>query len=362
MNEIKQTTELETHWPEDGLESVPACPVCGDTRREVMYEGLTDKVFFCAPGQWTLHRCLGCGSAYLDPRPTPDTIGLAYQRYYTHEIAGKEVSAKPKRGFDGLRSRLRYGYLNHRYNVTLKPSSPLGRWIVPLFPIQRSGIDRWVRNIAIPCPGARLLDVGSGNGEFLRLASRLGWEAQGLEPDPSAAAVARSVGLCVQEGHLPDTGLASDYFDAVVLNHVVEHLHEPLRSIEEVFRILVPGGKLWMTTPNLESPLHRRFERNWRGLEPPRHLVLFNLRSLLSICQRNGFQQINVCKQSPFMPEMMVIESQCILLEVDSLNGSSPKHDLIERFWLLGLKLAATMRTEWGEELVVIATKPLNFE
>ena len=62
------------------------------------------------------------------------------------------------------------------------------------------------------------------------------------------------------------------------------------------------------------------------------------------------------------MPEMMVIESQCILLEVDSLNGSSPKHDLIERFWLLGLKLAATMRTEWGEELVVIATKPLNFE
>jgi len=357
MNNHEEMSAQEPRWPEDGLESVSACPVCGETQRETLYEGLTDRVFFCAPGEWTLYRCLGCHSGYLDPRPTPVTIALAYQRYYTHESAGKEAFMKPKRGLAWLRSCLRYGYLNDRYNLTLKPASPLGRWIVPLFPVQRRDIDRWMRHMAAPHPGARLLDVGCGNGDHLRLASRIGWEAQGLEPDPSATAAARSTGLHVQEGHLPDTGLPSDYFDAVTLSHVIEHLHDPVRSLQELYRILAPGGKLWIATPNLESPLHRFFRRNWRGLEPPRHLVLFNLRSLVSICQRNGFKSVVVCKQSQFAHRIMV-GSQNIESGEYLLGDPYSKLDLADRFRAFGLDLAAVLRPEWGEELVVIATKP----
>ncbi|MBN6743213.1 hypothetical protein JKG47_22615 [Acidithiobacillus sp. MC6.1] len=39
-------------WPADGLERVERCPICGEADRSLLYEGLTDKVFFCAPGQW----------------------------------------------------------------------------------------------------------------------------------------------------------------------------------------------------------------------------------------------------------------------------------------------------------------------
>ncbi|MDQ3823220.1 MAG: class I SAM-dependent methyltransferase, partial [Actinomycetota bacterium] len=63
-------------------EPVPACPVCGDGRRGVLHAGLVDRLYG-APGRWTLHRCAGCGAAYLDPRPTPESIAAAYERYYT---------------------------------------------------------------------------------------------------------------------------------------------------------------------------------------------------------------------------------------------------------------------------------------
>jgi len=67
-------------WLLYGLEYINKCPVCHSTERNLLYEGLTDCVFFCAPGEWTLYRCQKCCSAYFDPRPTPDTIGLAYKK------------------------------------------------------------------------------------------------------------------------------------------------------------------------------------------------------------------------------------------------------------------------------------------
>ncbi|MBP1152812.1 class I SAM-dependent methyltransferase [Methylocaldum sp. RMAD-M] len=355
MNHHEEMDALEQRWPKDGLESVQACPVCGETRRETLYERLTDRVFFCAPGEWTLHRCLGCRSAYLDPRPTPDTIALAYRHYFTHESPQTKAAVKPKNGLAGLKDRLRNGYLNHRYNLTLQPASPLWRLAAPWFSIRRTGIDRWLRNFAAPYPGARLLDVGCGNGTFLRLASRMGWEVHGLEPDPSAAAAARSAGLQVQEGHLPDTHLPSDYFDAVILSHVIEHLHDPIRSLQEVYRILAPGGKLYACTPNLESPLHRRFTRHWRGLEPPRHLVLFNLRSLVSVCRRSGFNPVAAHGGSG-SAAWITTASRNIECGAAPWESAS-KLALVDRLRALGLELGATFRPDWGEELGVIATK-----
>ena len=53
---------LAESWPAGGLENVPRCPVCGSNRREVLHEGLRDRVFRCAPGKWDIQLCSGCGS------------------------------------------------------------------------------------------------------------------------------------------------------------------------------------------------------------------------------------------------------------------------------------------------------------
>src|SRR6516162_1065225 len=76
------------HWPEGGLENVPQCPICGRVERRVLHRNLRDRVFGCAPGEWELQQCSGCGSGYLDPRPTAATIALAYTTYCTHTPTG----------------------------------------------------------------------------------------------------------------------------------------------------------------------------------------------------------------------------------------------------------------------------------
>ena len=74
-------------WPDGEMEQVKKCPVCQSVNRNQLYEGLSDNVFFCAPGVWNMYKCNHCKAAYLDPRPTPESIHLAYRSYYTHDIA-----------------------------------------------------------------------------------------------------------------------------------------------------------------------------------------------------------------------------------------------------------------------------------
>lgn len=100
-------------WPLQDLEAVKACPVCGETGRRVLHADQTDRVYFCAPGRWTLYRCDRCASAYLDPRPNRQSIGRAYASYYTHEKPEerRELSRKASVRW---RDRCGNGYLNAR--------------------------------------------------------------------------------------------------------------------------------------------------------------------------------------------------------------------------------------------------------
>ncbi len=275
-------------WPTDGLERVEQCPICGNPNRSLLYEGLIDKIFFCAPGQWSLYRCTDCGSAYLDPRPTPATIGLAYNAYYTHE----EPNDTPKGWIGRLKRGLRNGYLNDLYRMQLRPAHKAGGWIIPLLP-QKRRIDESVRHLPPDCKPGNLVDIGCGNGEFLQIARALGWETWGIDLDPKAVETALKTGATVTQGGLPDTGLPSERFDVVTLSHVIEHVHDPLATLKEIFRILKPGGQIWLATPNLNSFGHARFRSDWRGLEPPRHLVLFTRASVEHALRATNFIDIH---------------------------------------------------------------------
>jgi SAM-dependent methyltransferase len=257
--------------------------VCRDARRELLYDGLTDRIFGTAPGRWTLHRCLGCGSAFLDPRPTRGTIGQAYGEYYTHETA-------PVASATGRRAAIVHGYLNARWGYELKPATQLGQVVARLLPRRRAYADRLVRHLLRPRSArGRLLDVGSGDGSFVAWMRRLGWDAEGLEPDPAAAERAQSVGVPVTATSLEDASLEPSSFDALTMSHVIEHLHDPIAGLEACRRLLRPGGTLWLATPNLAGRGHAVFGRNWIGLDPPRHLVVFTRESLVRAVERAGF-------------------------------------------------------------------------
>jgi 2-polyprenyl-3-methyl-5-hydroxy-6-metoxy-1,4-benzoquinol methylase len=299
-NEIKAVQELDTNdkWPEDGLEWLGCCPVCGAKERSVLHDDLKDCVFFCAPGKWTLYLCQSCGSGYLDPRPTRESIGLAYRRYFTH-VLNTPQSTSELSWLHLIRRALANGYRNHRFGTRQRPASYLGVLAAMLLPSQRSVLESERRHLPRPSPGAQLLDVGCGNGDFLDFAHRAGWRVVGVELDSKAAETARSRGLDVRLGGVDVLDTEKERFDGITLSHIIEHVHDPLEVLHTCHHLLKPGGWIWLETPNLEAQGHMRYGTSWRGLEPPRHLILFTCASLTHALREAGFQSIQIQSYRP---------------------------------------------------------------
>lgn len=287
---------VDQPWPENGLEAVTACPICGDARRCKLYDDLTDNVFFCAPGTWSLHECQGCGSAYLDPRPTRATIYLAYQAYYTHKSPANPATEN-LHGVRRLQRVLANGYRNLRFGTRDFPASRLGVLAAYLVPGQKASLDRGMRHLPGPGCGRRVLDVGFGNGRFLERARCAGWSASGVDLDPLAVRNARIRGLDVRHGGIEAYADQLVSFDVITMSHVIEHVHDPIDVLKKANALLKPGGRLWLDTPNSQSSGHSLFRRNWRGLEPPRHLTLFTWDAMLKALREIGFHSF--CRRIP---------------------------------------------------------------
>jgi SAM-dependent methyltransferase len=278
---------MSGEWPGEDLEAVGACPACAERGRELLHGSLADPVY-SSPGRWDSWRCLQCGSAYLDPRPTAESIARAYESYYTH--VGPEAPSEPAGALGRARRAVLNGYLNSEYGYRREPATSMGSALLGRLPQTSLRIDKVIRHLAWE-DGGRVLDVGSGNGEFLVQARELGWEPHGIDPDPRAAEHARAAGLDVATGGVEDVPDDRSY-QAITLSHVIEHVHDPRKSVAALRESLAPGGMLWLATPNIESVGHRVFGRHWYGLDPPRHLCVFSRRGLGAMLREAGFQRV----------------------------------------------------------------------
>lgn len=305
---------------------------------------------------WLLYRCDTCHCGYLDPRPTPQAIGLAYAEYYTHDAPKEEVYLSSSTFVGRRLAFLRNGYLNKLFPALgLVPANILGYFLLKLFPGTRALADRDVRHLPTPHLGAKLLDIGCGSGAFVRRALSLGYVAEGLEFDGQAVAAAVGGGLPVRQGALPNTGLPEASYDVVILSQVIEHLHEPLATFKEIYRLLKPGGLLWLATPNMDAPGHVRFGPDWRGLEPPRHLVLFSAQALELGLEKSGFVSIEF-KPPGAVSEWFYNASYRISKNAKPAEDIPLPADLSQQA-KLGDRRSLSNPVA-GEELVVLARKP----
>ena len=275
---------------EDQIRSAPAarCRICGGAG-EALYSGLRDRLF-SATGVWACRRCVdpACGLVWLDPMPIEADIHKAYASYYTHAGHGGRGGRAAQ-----LLAAAKRGYLANRYGY---PAGAAERvlgllpWIYPGRPAELDFSVMWLS----PSPGGRLLDVGAGSGWLVEHLCALGWRAEGLDFDPQSVAAARARGLVMHAGSLPAQAFPAASFDAVTMSHSIEHVHDPVGWLAEVLRILKPGGRLALATPNTRSFGHRVFGAHWFALDPPRHLHLFNAGAMTLALKAAGFREFRV--------------------------------------------------------------------
>lgn len=270
----------------------PRCRLCG-SEGDWIYRGESDRLFG-APGLWNLRRCksANCSLLWLDPTPREAELHKAYATYYTH--VSPVLDAAPG-SLRALFRAIKRGYLALRYGYTSgqpKPNPLLGT-LLYLLPVRRSDLDAEIRFLGA-MPGGRLLDVGCGSGEWMDSMRTMGWQVEGIDFDENAVAAARRKGLDVRTGTIDSQNYPENAFDVVNLNHVIEHVPDPVGLLREIRRILKPGGKLVLATPNASSICHQVFGRHWRGLEPPRHLQIFTPPSMLGALKAAGFSAITL--------------------------------------------------------------------
>jgi ubiquinone/menaquinone biosynthesis C-methylase UbiE len=140
----------------------------------------------------------------------------------------------------------------------------------------------------------KLLEVGCGSGDMLKLMQELGWHVEGVDFDHKAVENAQRKGLHVSHGALEAQAYPDNHFDAITMSHVIEHVPDPVLLLSECYRILSPGGRVVIVTPNSDSWGHAKFASSWRGLEPPRHLHVFNPQSFTILSQKVGFRILKV--------------------------------------------------------------------
>lgn len=351
------------------VEAVPRCPACNGPG-EPRYSGLRDHTFG-APGEWACSHCVACGALWLNPRPAERDVSKVYREYYTHRVYAAGEGFRSHLGRSRLLSAIVNAYLAAsgylRRNVLAstmgyaeRATGPSGRVLASLIGAPtglRAATWISVLGLAANERGA-LLDVGCGNGEFLATMKDLGWDTVGIETDARAAEIARDrFGLDVRTGTLVDAMIPGDSFDAISLSHVIEHVHDPIALLTECRRLLRPGGKLIVLTPNTRSLGHRIFRAAWRGLEPPRHIQLFNRVTLTAAVQSAGLHVTELRTVSRMMQGIW--DASRLIQRANA--GAPTKNSRID--YVMSYVMATVERVlgvvwkDAGEELVLVAAK-----
>ncbi|SNX60009.1 Methyltransferase domain-containing protein [Nitrosomonas ureae] len=317
-----------------GAEANPDCYLCGKPG-EILYRNRADYLFG-TPGEWSFKVCSGddCGLVWLDPRPMVSEIGKAYQNYYTHEESD---------------------HMRQTPVVTIMRAvlHSMSTHLLGLRKERRRYKCMYLDQIS---PG-RLLEVGCGNGKRLARMQALGWDVMGQEVDPVAASyVSEKRGIPVHLGMLQALDVTKRY-DAVILSHVIEHVHDPLSLLESCYRLLKKNGLLVILTPNIASYGHQKFGAGWRGLEPPRHLYLFNRKTLSWCAQKAGFSSLHSWTTSVGAFGIGQASLSCVS-SIKEGHHFITTRDVWRGFWFqLAARIILLFNKDSGEECVLMATR-----
>ena len=136
----------------------------------------------------------------------------------------------------------------------------------------------------------KILDIGCGYGFFLEVAKERGWEVYGTELSDEAIAICEAKGIKTFKGKIIDNSYSDEKFDIITSFEMIEHINYPIEYTQQIKRLLKPGGKAYVTTPNFNAVLRYRLKEAYNVIEYPNHLIYFTKNTLQSLFEQHGFE------------------------------------------------------------------------
>lgn len=238
-----------------------ACPACNHREFDFFCHA-DDRLRVGNDPVYRILRCRTCGLGVTEPQIDPREIHRWYPSDYYGEISRpvEEYLAGTWQGTSSWRGEREKAKLVEEY-----------------------------------CSGGRILDVGCAEGKFLWALDGRRWQRWGLEfnADLVARVDGRIPGIHLLAGSLSDLEAESGGFHAVTLWHVFEHLADPIQTLQQVRRILSPGGLLVISSPRFDSLQARMFRRDWYAFsDVPRHYFHYSRDALLRLLEREGLRPV----------------------------------------------------------------------
>ncbi len=231
------------------------CPACGSAS---IHKALCATDHTVSGNSFEVWQCAGCSLRFTQNVPTEDQIGKYYRSedYISHTESRK-----------GLINRLYL--LVRRFTLRTKRR----------FVSRETGLQK-----------GRLLDIGAGTGAFLHTMRGAGWEVTGVEPDSGAIHRAEEAyGIQLQPSEQLFS-LPENHYDAVTLWHVLEHVHQLHRYLEQIKKSCRPGAKIFIAVPNYTSLDAERYGAAWAAYDVPRHLYHFSHAAMDALMKRHGLR------------------------------------------------------------------------
>lgn len=233
------------------------CNLCGENKTKFLFRGRDRRINIKDQTIFSVVRCQNCGLVYLNPQPSYQELKPFYNENYFHWYGKKGL-------IRGFFKKILYSQNPKFYKWKVIDSKKNGKF----------------------------LDIGCSTGikdaKFMK--DFPGWEFYGIEPDEIAFQDALKIkGFKAKKGFLEDANYPEKFFDAILMNQVLEHISNPKETIKECYRILKDDGNLIITVPDFGSLDSKMFGRFWYHLDIPRHLFHFNKQTLARVLRESGF-------------------------------------------------------------------------
>ncbi|MGE3173727.1 MAG: class I SAM-dependent methyltransferase [Planctomycetota bacterium] len=212
-----------------------------------------------------MERCDDCRSLFLAPIPPLEQLGAYYPEDYWIGPTDREEH-KPSQG--GLLEKYRKFVLRDHVKFVRK-----------VLDGQRA------RGLPV-----RVLDVGCGDGSFLEALGEK--DCVGMDLSIAALQNTRARGIRAVRSTLTDCSLQPHSFSLVTAFHFLEHVHPVGPVLEQMRKLLVPGGEVVLQVPNANSWQAKLLGRRWAGLDVPRHLVDYSDATFRRTLEEQGFEVV----------------------------------------------------------------------